>query len=71
MFITSKPMLCLVNLSEKDFLPKKNKWLPKIKEYVDKNDKGAMIIPFSGAFEQVGWLLLHVLFFHFSLLSRS
>ena len=25
--------------------------LPKIKEYVDKNDPGAMIIPFSGAFE--------------------
>merc|ERR1719466_157876 len=45
-------MLYLVNLSEKDFLRKKNKWLPKIKEYVDKNDKGAMIIPFSGAFEQ-------------------
>ena len=31
---------------------KKNKWLPKIKEFVDKNDPGAMIIPFSGAFEQ-------------------
>ncbi len=26
--------------------------LPKIKEYVDKNDPGATIIPFSGAFEQ-------------------
>ncbi len=25
--------------------------LPKIKEYVDKNDPGAIIIPFSGAFE--------------------
>lgn len=25
--------------------------LPKIKEYVDKNDPGGMIIPFSGAFE--------------------
>jgi len=52
LFITSKPMIYLVNLSEKDFLRKKNKWLPKIKEYVDKNDPGAMIIPFSGAFEQ-------------------
>merc|ERR1712203_826410 len=52
LFITSKPMLYLVNLSEKDFMRKKNKWLPKIKEYVDKNDPGAMIIPFSGAFEQ-------------------
>ena len=52
LFITSKPMLYLVNLSEKDFLRKKNKWLPKIKEYVDKHDPGAMIIPFSGSFEQ-------------------
>jgi obg-like ATPase 1 len=25
--------------------------LPKIKEFVDANDPGAMIIPFSGAFE--------------------
>merc|ERR1712029_944136 len=41
----------LVNLSEKDFIRKKNKFLPKIKEYVDKNDPGATIIPFSGAFE--------------------
>ena len=52
MFITAKPMIYLVNLSEKDFIRKKNKWLPKIKEYVDKNDPGATIIPFSGAFEQ-------------------
>ena len=52
LFITSKPMIYLVNLSEKDFIRKKNKFLPKIKEYVDKNDPGATIIPFSGAFEQ-------------------
>merc|ERR1712027_306790 len=45
-------MIYLVNLSEKDFIRKKNKFLPKIKEYIDKNDPGAMIIPFSGAFEQ-------------------
>lgn len=42
----------MVNLSDKDFIKKKNKWLPKIKEWVDKNDPGAMIIPFSGAYEQ-------------------
>jgi len=52
LFITSKPMIYLANLSEKDFIRKKNKWLPKIKEYVDKHDPGAMIIPISGAFEQ-------------------
>jgi len=51
LFITAKPMIYLVNLSEKDFIRKKNKWLPKIKEYVDKHDPGATVIPFSGAFE--------------------
>lgn len=49
--MTSKPVVYLVNLSEKDFIRKKNKWLIKIKEWVDKNDPGASIIPFSGAFE--------------------
>merc|ERR1712242_641329 len=52
LFITAKSMIYLVNLSEKDFMRKKNKWLPKIKEYIDKNDPGATIIPISGSFEQ-------------------
>jgi len=52
LFITAKPMIYLANLSEKDFIRKKNKWLVKIKEYVDKHDPGATIIPISGAFEQ-------------------
>jgi len=51
LFLTSKPVIYLVNLSDKDFIRKKNKWLPKIKEWVDKHDPGATIIPFSGAFE--------------------
>jgi len=51
MFITTKPVIYLVNLSEKDYIRKKNKWLIKIKEFVDKNDPGAIIIPFSGVFE--------------------
>lgn len=51
LFITTKPVIYLVNLTEKDYIKKKNKWLMKIKEWVDKNDPGAMIIPFSGAFE--------------------
>lgn len=51
LFITSKPALYLVNLSEKDYIKKKNKWLIKIKEWVDRNDPGAIIIPFSGVFE--------------------
>ncbi|XP_035205061.1 obg-like ATPase 1, partial [Stegodyphus dumicola] len=52
LFLTSKPMIYLINLSEKDYIKKKNKWLPKIKEWVDKNDPKAAIIPFSGVFEQ-------------------
>merc|ERR1712130_817510 len=52
LFITAKSMIYLVNLSEKDFMRKKNKWLPKIKEYIDKNDPGATVIPFSGTFEE-------------------
>lgn len=52
LFLTSKPMIYLVNLSEKDYIKKKNKWLPKIKEWVDTHDPRAIIIPFSGVFEQ-------------------
>lgn len=51
LFITSKPVIYLVNLSEKDYIRKKNKWLIKIKEWVDKHDPGAVLIPFSGVFE--------------------
>lgn len=51
MFITSKPMIYLVNMSEKDYIRKKNKWLPKIKEWIDHHDPGSVIIPFSGSLE--------------------
>nr|BAE91358.1 unnamed protein product [Macaca fascicularis] len=51
LFLTSKPMVYLINLSEKDYIRKKNKWLIKIKEWVDKYDPGALVIPFSGALE--------------------
>lgn len=51
LFITSKPMMYLANLSEKDYIRKKNKWLPKLKEWIDKNDPGAALIPFSGELE--------------------
>ena len=38
-------MVYLVNLSEKDYLRKKNKWLPKIFEWVQAHG-GDPIIPF-------------------------
>ncbi|XP_022093917.1 obg-like ATPase 1 isoform X2 [Acanthaster planci] len=51
LLFTAKPMIYLVNLSERDYIRKKNKWLMKIKEWVDEHDSGATIIPFSAAFE--------------------
>lgn len=51
LFLTAKPGIFLVNLSEKDFIRKKNKWLPKIKEWVD-NHSGELIIPFSAKLEE-------------------
>ena len=45
------PQIYLVNLSEKDYARKKNKWLMKIKQWVDTNDSGSLLIPFSGSFE--------------------
>lgn len=51
LFITAKPMIYLVNLSENDYIKKKNKWLAKIKQWIDANDPDATLIPFSGVME--------------------
>jgi len=51
LFLTSKPMIYLLNLSKKDYLRKKNKWLGPIKQKVDEIDKGAVMIPYSAEFE--------------------
>lgn len=48
--ITSKPVVYLVNLTQKAFISKKAKWLPKIHAWVQSHG-GEPIIPFSGAFE--------------------
>mmetsp|Transcript_24687 Transcript_24687/g.61680 ORF Transcript_24687/g.61680 Transcript_24687/m.61680 type:complete len:401 (-) Transcript_24687:2150-3352(-) len=50
LFLTAKPAVFLVNLSEKDFKNKKNKWLKKIKDWVD-DMTGEPLIPFSASFE--------------------
>ena len=49
--ITVKPVIYVANLSKKDFLRKKNKWLPKIKEWIDANG-GGPLMPISAAFEK-------------------
>ena len=50
--LTAKPITYLVNLSERDFVRKKNKWLPKIKAWIDENNPGDALIPFSVALEE-------------------
>ncbi|EEB92748.1 hypothetical protein MPER_08698 [Moniliophthora perniciosa FA553] len=52
MLLTAKPVTYLVNLSEKDYIRKKNKWLPKIKAWIDANNPGDPLIPFSVALEE-------------------
>ncbi|CAD7698764.1 unnamed protein product [Ostreobium quekettii] len=48
--LTAKPSVYLVNLSEKDYIRKKSKWLPKIFEWVKENG-GEPIIPICVSFE--------------------
>ena len=52
MLLTAKPVIYLVNLSERDYVRKKNKWLPKIKEWIDQNNPGDQLIPFSASLEE-------------------
>ncbi len=49
-FLTAKPVVYLVNLSEKDYKNKKNKYLPKITKWISEHG-GGPIIPFSADFE--------------------
>jgi obg-like ATPase 1 len=49
--LTAKPVILLINMSEEDFIRKKNKWLPKIKTWIDAHAPGTPMIPFSGQVE--------------------
>ena len=51
LFNTSKPMVYLLNMSEEDYIKKKNKWLGKVKQWIDEHDVGATVIPFSANYE--------------------
>ena len=50
--LTAKPVVYLVNLSEKDYIRQKNKHLVKIAEWVKENSPGDPIIPLSVSFEE-------------------
>lgn len=49
--ITTKPVIYLVNLTKAHFIKKKNKWLMKIKTWINEHG-GGMMIPFSVEFEE-------------------
>ena len=51
LFLTSKPVIHPVNPSKEDFKRKKNKWPPKISEWI-KNKVPGQMIPHSADFEQ-------------------
>jgi GTP-binding protein YchF len=50
--LTAKPCIYLVNISEPHYVKKKNKWLLKIKEWVDKYSPGDLIVPISVSLEE-------------------
>lgn len=50
--LTAKPSIYLINLSERDYIRKKNKHLKLIKDWVDKYSPGDIIIPFSVSLEE-------------------
>jgi obg-like ATPase 1 len=52
LLLTSKPVVFLVNISEKNFTEQKSKFLKNIKDWVTKNSPESPIIPFSVKFEQ-------------------
>ena len=49
--ITTKPIIYLVNLSKKNFIAKKSKWLPRIADWVTSHG-GGTVIPFSVEYEE-------------------
>jgi obg-like ATPase 1 len=51
LFFTAKPVVYLINMSKENYETKKNKWLLKIKDWVEKRCPG-IIIPFSVEYEQ-------------------
>ncbi|KAK9457470.1 P-loop containing nucleoside triphosphate hydrolase protein [Dipodascopsis uninucleata] len=52
LLLTAKPAIYLINLSERDYIRKKNKNLLAIKEWIDNHSPGDVIIPLSISFEE-------------------
>lgn len=52
LLLTAKPVIFLINLSKADYIRQGNKHLRKIKQWVDENAPGDVIIPLSVSFEE-------------------
>lgn len=50
LFLTSKPVIYLVNIGDAQYIKKQNAWLPKIQEFIKTSVPGPMI-PYSAEFE--------------------
>ena len=50
-FMTAKPVVYLINIGDADYKTKKNKWLPKIAQWINENGGGPMV-PYSADFEK-------------------
>jgi obg-like ATPase 1 len=50
-FLTAKPVVYIINMTENDYIRKANKWLKKIKEWVDAHG-GEPIVPVCAALER-------------------
>ena len=50
--LTAKTVVFLVNMTPKDYIRQKNKWLTKISEYVKEKKHNSKVIPFSAEFEK-------------------
>jgi obg-like ATPase 1 len=51
LFLTAKPVVYLVNIGFEEYKTKKNKYLPKIMQWIKENGGGPML-PFSAEFEK-------------------
>jgi len=52
LLLTSKPVIYIVNMSMDDYLRQKNRWLPKIKTWIDEHNPGCPMLPVSVSLEQ-------------------
>ena len=48
--MSSKPVVYLANIGRDEYITKKNKWLPKIQQWIQANGGGPML-PYSAEYE--------------------